>query len=108
MDLPTVKRSHAKQMIYSIINSQEEMNQQVLYLLGIGQILCADQEQPGERGRRTAESTSLAMQSLASGTHLAAAEHRTFQRGEEQRLEFRCQHYLRAMKVSTMPNMRAF
>ena len=91
MDLPTVN-SDAKQMIYSIINSQEEMNQQVLYLLGIGRFYAqTNNNQVSEDGEQQSQ-TSLAMQSLLSGNHLAAAEHRTFQRGKEQQLEFRCQH----------------
>lgn len=35
MDMPTVS-ADVKQMIYSIINSEDEMKQQVLYLLAVG------------------------------------------------------------------------
>jgi hypothetical protein len=57
-----------QQMIRSIINAQQGMNQQVLYLLGIGRFY------PQTGNNATAESatqqsqTSLAMQSLLSGT----------------------------------------
>ena len=67
MDLPTVN-SDAKQMIYSLINSQEEMNQQVLYLLGIGRFFApASNNQMSEDAAQQSQ-TSLAMQSLLSGT----------------------------------------
>ena len=67
LDLPNVN-SDEKQMVRSIINSQDEMNQQVLYLLGIGRFYPqgannATAEDATERSR-----TSLAMQSLLSGT----------------------------------------
>ena len=65
MDLPTVG-TDAKQMIYSIINSEEEMNQQVLYLLAVGRFLS-----PGSNNAMGANNgekqTSLAMQSILSG-----------------------------------------
>ena len=35
LDMPTISND-AKQMVYSLINSEEEMNQQVLYLLAVG------------------------------------------------------------------------
>ena len=66
MDLPTVN-SDAKQMIYSIINSQEEMNQQVLYLLGIGRFYTQTKNNQASE-EATQSQTSLAMQSLLSGT----------------------------------------
>ncbi len=68
MDLPTVNND-AKQMVYSVINSQEEMNQQVLYLLAIGRFYA--QTKNNQRSEETAEQqsqTSLAMQSFLSGT----------------------------------------
>ena len=62
LDFPTMS-SDTKQMIASIINGQEEMNQQVLYLLAVGRFY--------SRGTNnaTAQSnqTSLAMQSILSG-----------------------------------------
>ena len=68
MDLPTVN-SDAKQMVYSIINSQEEMNQQVLYLLAIGRFYAqAKNNQSTEETTEQQSQTSLAMQSFLSGT----------------------------------------
>ena len=66
LDLPNVN-SDEKQMVKSIINSEDEMNQQVIYLLAVGrfypqQANNADEEQQGP------SKTSLAMQSLLSGT----------------------------------------
>ena len=66
MDLPTIN-TDAKQMIYSLINSEEEMNQQVLYLLAIGRFY----QQPDNNSaaeQPTTDQTSLAMQSIISGT----------------------------------------
>ena len=67
MDLPTVN-SDAKQMIYSIINSQEEMNQQVLYLLGIGRFMAQTNNNQASEDADQQSQTSLAMQSFLSGT----------------------------------------
>jgi len=67
MDLPTVN-SDAKQMIYSVINSQEEMNQQVLYLLGIGRFYTQTKNNQTSEVASQQSQTSLAMQSLLSGT----------------------------------------
>lgn len=67
MDLPTVN-SEAKQMIYSVINSQEEMNQQVLYLLGIGRFYTQTKNNQTSEDASQQSQTSLAMQSLLSGT----------------------------------------
>ena len=65
MDLPTVN-SDVKQMIYSVINSQEEMNQQVLYLLGVGRFYA--QSKNNQASKESQNQTSLAMQSILSGT----------------------------------------
>ena len=66
LDLPTIGND-AKQMIYSLINSEEEMNQQVLYLLAIGRFY--NQGANNATADVTTQSqTSLAMQSLLSGT----------------------------------------
>ena len=63
LDLPTLG-TDAKQMVRSLINSEEEMNQQVIYLLAIGRFYSQ-----GENNNETQQSqTSLAMQSLLSGT----------------------------------------
>ncbi len=64
LDLPSLS-TDARQMVYSVINSEESMNQQVLYLLAIGRFYSAtnnnaDSEQTGQ--------TALAMQSFLSGT----------------------------------------
>ena len=63
MDLPTIN-SDAKQMIYSLINSQEEMNQQVLYLLGIGRFYAQTKNNQATEDAAQQSQTSLAMQSL--------------------------------------------
>ena len=67
MDLPTVN-TDAKQMIYSVINSQEEMNQQVLYLLAIGRFYAQTKNNQSSEDADQQSQTSLAMQSLLSGT----------------------------------------
>ena len=64
LEMPTVNADE-QQMIRSVINGQQEMNQQVLYLLAVGRFY--------NRGQNNATSTqqdqtSLAMQSLLSGT----------------------------------------
>lgn len=62
LDFPTMS-SDTKQMIASVINGEEEMNQQVLYLLAVGRFY--------SRGANNATAqtnqTSLAMQSILSG-----------------------------------------
>ena len=65
LDMPTVG-ADAKQMIYSIINSEEEMNQQVLYLLAIGRFYSQGNNNAAAEGNG-GNKTSLAMQSLLSG-----------------------------------------
>lgn len=67
MDLPTVN-TDAKQMIYSVINSQEEMNQQVLYLLAIGRFYAQAKNNQSSEDADQQSQTSLAMQSFLSGT----------------------------------------
>lgn len=59
--------SEEKQMLRSIINGQEEMRQQVVYLLAVGRFYPqgANNASTNENQR---SSTSLAMQSLLSGT----------------------------------------
>jgi hypothetical protein len=64
LDMPNVN-SEEKQMVRSVITSEQEMNQQVLYLLGIGRFYTqgvnnAETQQYGQ--------TELAMQSFLSGT----------------------------------------
>ena len=64
LNMPTVNAEEA-QMIRSVIASEQEMNQQVLYLLGIGRFYTqgANNESTQEYGQ-----TTLAMQSFLSGT----------------------------------------
>lgn len=65
LDLPTLN-GDAKQMVLSLINSEEEMNQQVLYLLAIGRFYT---QASNNAATETSQSkTSLAMQSILSGT----------------------------------------
>ena len=65
LDMPTVN-SEEKQMIRSVITNEQEMNQQVLYLLGIGRFYT----QGINNASATEEygQTELAMQSFLSGT----------------------------------------
>ena len=65
LDMPTVGND-AKQMIYSIINSEEEMNQQVLYLLAVGRFYSQGNNNASTGGTSDSQ-TSLALQSLLSG-----------------------------------------
>ena len=65
-DMPTVSTDE-KQMIRSIINSKEEMNQQVIYLLGIRRFYPQGSNNETAQDERQSQ-TSLAMQSLLSGT----------------------------------------
>ena len=65
LDMPNVNTDE-KQMVRSLLNSQDEMNQQVVYLLAIGRFYpqgANNAENPNEQSQ-----TSLAMQSLLSGT----------------------------------------
>lgn len=64
LDLPSLS-SDARQMVYSVINSEEEMNQQVLYLLAIGRFYS---QQNNTENTERAGQTTLAMQSFLSGT----------------------------------------
>ena len=64
LDFPTMS-TDAKQMIYSLINGEEEMNQQVLYLLAVGRFYSRGNNNASAQGMTQ---TSLAMQSLLSGT----------------------------------------
>ena len=63
LDMPTVS-ADAKQMVRQLINSEEEMNQQVIYLLSIGRFYT----QNANNAEENQSQTSLAMQSLLSGT----------------------------------------
>lgn len=65
MEMPTVS-SDAQQMVRSLINSEEELNQQVIYLLAIGRFYNKTYNADLDPNRQS--QTSLAMQSLISGT----------------------------------------
>ena len=65
-DMPTVNND-AKQMVRSLINSEEELNQQVVYLLAIGRFLINNKNNSTQEDAQQSQ-TSLAMQSLLSGT----------------------------------------
>ena len=67
LELPTMN-SDAQQMVRSLINSEEELNQQVIYLLAIGRFYNPTPTLDGERQAAGQSQTSLAMQSLLSGT----------------------------------------
>ena len=64
IDMPTVNED-AEQMVRTVINSEEEMNQQVVYLLSVGRFYMQNNNS-SEQGKQN--QTSLAMQSLLSGT----------------------------------------
>ena len=66
LDLPTLS-SDAKQMVMSVINSQEDLNQQVLYLLAVGRFMSQRNNNATEETPQASQ-TSLAMQSILSGT----------------------------------------
>lgn len=67
MDMPTVSTDE-KQMVRSVLNGEDEMNQQVLYLLGIGRFYPQGANNATAQDGRQQSQTSLAMQSLLSGT----------------------------------------
>ena len=65
LDMPNVNADE-KQMVRSLLNSQDEMNQQVVYLLAIGRFY--PQGSNNAENASDQSQTSLAMQSLLSGT----------------------------------------
>lgn len=67
LDMPTLG-TDAKQMVYSLINSEEEMNQQVIYLLAIGRFYNQGNNNASTSNSSRQSQTSLAMQSILSGT----------------------------------------
>lgn len=67
LDMPTVN-ADAKRMIYSLINSEEEMNQQVLYLLAVGRFYAQRSNNAATDNPAQQSQASLAMQSILSGT----------------------------------------
>ena len=66
LEMPNVNADE-QQMVRSLINSEEEMNQQVVYLLAVGRFYPQGSNNADESGD-TPSKTSLAMQSLLSGT----------------------------------------
>ncbi len=66
LDIPNVN-TEEKQIVRSIINGQEEMRQQVVYLLAVGRFYPQGANNASENDSQRS-STSLAMQSLLSGT----------------------------------------
>ncbi len=65
MDMPTVS-ADVKQMIYSIINSEDEMKQQVLYLLAVGRFYNKTENNAQDVEAKESK-TTVAMQSILSG-----------------------------------------
>ncbi|MGN1375985.1 MAG: translocation/assembly module TamB domain-containing protein [Prevotella sp.] len=66
IELPTLSND-AAQMVRTLINSEEEMNQQVVYLLGVGRFYIQNANNATRQPDQPSQ-TSLAMQSLLSGT----------------------------------------
>ena len=65
LEMPTVNADE-QQMVRSIINGQQEMNQQVVYLLAIGRFY--NQGANNSASNERTDQTTLAMQSFLSGT----------------------------------------
>lgn len=65
LEMPTVNADE-QQMVRSIINGQQEMNQQVVYLLAIGRFY--NQGANNSANSERTDQTTLAMQSFLSGT----------------------------------------
>ncbi len=65
LDMPTIG-ADAKQMIMSMFNDNEELNQQVVYLIAVGRFLNQGTSTSSSSARYS--QTSLAMQSILSGT----------------------------------------
>jgi hypothetical protein len=55
-------------MVRSIINSEEELNQQVIYLLAVGRFYAGNRNNNAAEENAQQSQTSLAMSSLLSGT----------------------------------------
>lgn len=68
LDMPTLEND-ARQMVASVINAEEGMNQQVLYLLAVGRFYTQGNNNASPLGSATQRNqASLAMQSILSGT----------------------------------------
>ena len=67
LDIPNVNTDE-KQMVRAVINSEDEMNQQVIYLLAVGRFYPKQVNNAEGAEQQGPSKTSLAMQSLLSGT----------------------------------------
>lgn len=67
LDMPNMSND-IKQMVYSLLNAEEEKNQQVLYLLAVGRFMAQDNNNNATGETPQYSQTSLAMQSFLSGT----------------------------------------
>ncbi|MBQ8655452.1 MAG: translocation/assembly module TamB [Prevotella sp.] len=67
LSMPTVSADE-QQMVRSVINGQQEMNQQVIYLLAVGRFYPQTDNNQSADGQSQQSQTALAMQSLLSGT----------------------------------------
>ena len=67
LDMPNMSND-VKQMVYSLLNAEEEKKQQVLYLLAVGRFMSQGSNNSTSGGTPQYSQTSLAMQSFLSGT----------------------------------------
>lgn len=67
LDMPNMSND-IKQMVYSLLNAEEEKNQQVLYLLAVGRFMAQNNNNNATDETPQYSQTSLAMQSFLSGT----------------------------------------
>lgn len=67
LDMPNMSND-VKQMVYSLLNAEEEKNQQVLYLLAVGRFMAQNSNNASQGDAPQYSQTSLAMQSFLSGT----------------------------------------
>ena len=67
LDMPNMSND-VKQMVYSLLNAEEEKNQQVLYLLAVGRFMAQGSNNSPSGESPQYSQTSLAMQSFLSGT----------------------------------------
>lgn len=67
IDFPTLS-TDVQQMVRSVINSEDDLNQQVLYLLAVGRFYNPGNNNAEVEREASQNQTSLAMQSVLSGT----------------------------------------
>ncbi len=67
LNLPELS-SDARQMVLSVLNSEQDLNQQVLYLLAVGRFYPQTANNAGQRDPNQSGQASLVMQSILSGT----------------------------------------